>query len=1315
MRTKTESIQSLQALACLPAFAEYLLTQKLTEYVNEQLRLSRELDLPLLQHLSSLSEEELYGMAKASIIEFLNYLAQNRAQEQINASIQNWQDNNLPMVDKDDIIAEDISLTNYIRKRSFLHFLPAYSQDTGHMISLIQEIDLFLLQSERALTRTYISLLKNRIDEHSHFIEKITDTSPGVIYVYDVINHREIYTNKIVNDTLGYQQDEFINMGSNFVQEVIHPDDIEVIRKHEQAFADIRDGEIRSVKYRVKNKSGEYRWMRTYETVFKRNEQGQVNQKIGIAIDVHQQKITADQLRKSEEALLEAQEIAQLGSFTWDLESDTSTTSPQTDKILEIKNNDFKDFLNKVHPDDQQKVTDALKRMVQSGHFECEFRYLGKEVEKTIWTKGLISFKDSKPSVMTGTVMDITERSAILSSLRKNEQLYRQAEALTHIGNYKWDLKTNDLKWSDELFRIYGLNPQSDQITYSIAESYIHPDDKELVQANIQEALNSQSTFDFYFRIIAQNSLQKILHARGSIELDNSGAPFAIIGTVQDETEKQTLIRQLKHNEFLYKQAEELANMGNWNWDLKTNKVEWTDQLYRIYGLEPQSEEISIERFLSFVHPEDKEKVVSGLNITNERHLDQVFRIISQDGRTKTLRSIAQVHTDDQGQPIYVIGTERDITEKQNLIDKLQNSERLYKQAQALAHIGNWVLDLRTKEYIWSDEMYQIYEIEKGQEISFDDWTAFITPQEREEVLSFMEECINEKKPYDKIHRVILRDGTMKNLHRKGELVFNEVGQPIRMIGTTQDVTEQQRIQQELKDNQTFIKKIADATPSIIASYNINTGKYVFISEGIYKLLGYHASEVLAKGVEFFQNIIHPDDLGPLLEKNNTAIAHANSGVAPNDMVVEFNYRMRHQNGQYRWFHTYGTIFDRNELGLVEHVLNISLDITDQVNATRKIEEQEHFIQHIADASPTILYVFDVPSNSIAYTNREVYFVLGYTPEDMVEMGPEVVTNLYHPEDFELLPERRESTKRFQHRDSMMQYECRIKTIDGEYKWMLVREIIFKTDEEGKVLQLLGAALDISKRKDMERTILQNAFQLQQSNASLEEFAYVASHDLKEPLRKISTFGDRLIATQSDRLSDDGKIYLNKIIDASQRMQTMISDLLTVSMITGDRSYERYSLQSILQDVLQTLEYKTEQKNALIQADTLPEANIIPSQFRQLFQNLLSNSLKFVRDGVQPVITIRHQFISSDDVAGYQLPKAEQYLKLVFQDNGIGFEEEYAGKIFAIFQRLHGRSEYEGTGIGLAICKKIVEHHGGVIFASGIPNQGATFTIILPA
>jgi PAS domain S-box-containing protein len=1311
-----ETGTSLEDLHYLPAFAQYLLTHRLDELSRLQIQISREIHIPLLKRFEGLTEEKILEINTRGLKETLICLAQNKAKLQIETAVQKWKKNRLPLVQKDEIVAEDITLITYIRKKSFLFFLPDYSSETEEIIEIIKELDLFLMEGETIATNLYIELLKQRIDEHSHFIEKITNTSPGIIYVYDVVNNKELYANQASTEYLGFRLEDITEMGDKFVETLIHPDDLAALKQYEQEFKTTKDGEIRSFKYRIRNSKGEYRWLRTYETVFKRNEQGELIEKIGIAIDVHEQKITADQLKERESELLEAQEIAQLGSFKWDFLENKSEGSPQTKKILEDDLTDYKAFLNKVHPDDKRKVEQAIEEALKTGVYECEYRYLGHENEKLIWSRGIVSFKDGKPVCLYGTVMDTTERHKLLQRLQENESLHKQAEALTHIGNYKWDLLTNEVKWSDELYRIHGLEPQSKSLTFDLVESLTLPEEREFVHNEIQKALKSKEAFDFYFRIPSKHGEPKILHARGSIKTDDSGKPVSVIGTVQDVTEKQTLFSQLSHSEKIYQQAEALANMGNWSMDMKTKKLKWSYQLYKIYGLDSESEEMTTEKYLSFVHPDDKKMVEESLaTLMEEKKCDYTFRIITRDGQLKILRCIAYIETDEKGVPVLAIGTEDDVTERENLIASLEERDRLYKQAQALVHMGNWSMDLQTRKLTWSDEMYNIYELPRDADISNQHWANFIHPDEKEDVLNYLDTCIRNKHPYDKTHRIVLPDGKIKTLHRKAELITDKEGNVIKMVGTTQDVTEQQRIQQELKDNQTFIQKITDAAPSIIASYNVNTNKYVFISGGLKKLLGYSTKDVMDQGTAFFVSLIHPDDLEELQQKNAEALREANAHPEKNDFIIEFTYRIRHANNHYRWFHTYGTIFDRNIEGKVEHVLNISIDVTEQKEATQRIKEQEHFIQQIADASPTILYLFDAERQSIVYINREIFFVLGYLPDEIQEAGEEVTSLLYHPDEYHLLPERRQSDRRFQQVDSMVQYECRLKSRDGDWRWFLIREIVFKTDEHGHIKQILGAALDIHKRKEMERTILQNATQLEQSNASLEEFAYVASHDLKEPLRKISTFGDRLVATHADTLSPEGKIYLKKIVDASQRMQIMISDLLSISMISGNRQFEKYSLQKILEETLQTLEFKIEQKNALIKSDPLPEAYIIPSQFRQLFQNLLSNSLKFAKEDVQPVITISYSIVTEKEMTHYQVAEAKYYHKLEISDNGIGFENEFAGKIFAIFQRLHGRSEYEGSGIGLAICKKIVEHHGGIIYASGVPEVGATFTIILPA
>ncbi|MGZ3848940.1 MAG: PAS domain-containing protein, partial [Flavisolibacter sp.] len=1130
METTSKTRPSLHRLLHLPAFAQYLLEHKLDELARIQLQISREVDIPLLKLFGNLPPEQLLEVSRQRLAELLTFLAQNRAGEQIALAVQNWKKNRLPFVQKDDIVAEDITLITYLRKKSFLYFLPDYCPETGQMIEIIKEIDLFLLEGETAATNLYIQLLKERIDEHSHFIEKITNTSPGIIYVYDVIHNKELYANKTSAEFLGYQPEEIMSMGEKFVETLIHPDDIPALRAYEADFLNTRDGEIRSLKYRIRNNREEYRWLRTYETVFKRTPEGAVSQKIGIAIDVHEQKITAEQLQQREAELLEAQEIAQLGSFTWFLDGHSNQVSPQTKKILEADMVSREDFLGRVHPGDREKVERALEAALQTGKFETECRYRGEKDEKILWTRGRVNFREGRPFALHGTVMDITEKQRLLEQLQENSSLYQQAQALTHIGNFIWDLDSQQIVWSDEMYRIYDLEPSPGKLTFAAIESFVHPEDRLTVQQTLEGAIQHRKPFDFHFRIQTQKGREKILHAQGKVREEGGGKSLSLIGTTQD------------------------------------------------------------------------------------------------------------------------------VTEKQQLIEDLRKSETLYKQAQHLAGLGNWALDLRTGDYTWSDEMFRIFELSPDIKMSFSQWEQYVHPEDRAQVVANHQASLKNHQPYEQIYRIIMPDGRLKILHRKAGFEFDRNGEAIHMIGTTQDVTVQQKVQQELRENQTFIRKITDATPSIITSYNVNTGKYVFISEGLEKLLGYTIAEGMEKGLAFFMSLVHPEDLPELREKQERYLKEANAFPDKRDPVVEHTYRLQHKHGHYCWIHTYSTIFDRNHEGRVEHVLNISLDVTEQREATLKIAEQEHFIQQIADASPTILYLYEVDSQRIVYINREIFFVLGHLPDEVLEMGAAFTEQLYHPDDLHLLPARKQSQKNFQQVDSMIQYECRLKSKEGDWRWFLVREIVFKTDEKGQVKQVLGAALDINRRKEMEKTILQNALLLEQSNASLEEFAYVASHDLKEPLRKISTFGDRLTASQMDKLSPEGRTYLTKIVEASQRMQTMINDLLSISMISGNHSFEKCSLQEILEETLQTLEFKIEQLNARIEADPLPEAHIIPSQFRQLFQNLLSNSLKFVRENTQPIITIRYALVSSQEVVHYQLAQADHYHKIEFSDNGIGFE-----------------------------------------------------------
>jgi PAS domain S-box-containing protein len=253
---------------------------------------------------------------------------------------------------------------------------------------------------------------------------------------------------------------------------------------------------------------------------------------------------------------------------------------------------------------------------------------------------------------------------------------------------------------------------------------------------------------------------------------------------------------------------------------------------------------------------------------------------------------------------------------------------------------------------------------------------------------------------------------------------------------------------------------------------------------------------------------------------------------------------------------------------------------------------------------------------------------------------------------------------------------------------------------------------DVTQTVRAEEGLRQYAAKLERSNRELQDFASIASHDLQEPLRKIEAFGDRLVAKCADELSDTGRLYVDRMQDAAGRMRSLINDLLTYSRVTTKaRPFVPVELDRVAREVMSDLQVAIEQADARVELAELPVVEADPTQMRQLLQNLLSNALKFRRHGVRPEVHIAARLYTGNRSAH---KVARRLCDVSVADNGIGFKPDYAERIFGIFQRLHGRSEYPGTGIGLATCRKILERHGGTITASGEPGRGATFVFTLP-
>jgi PAS domain S-box-containing protein len=314
--------------------------------------------------------------------------------------------------------------------------------------------------------------------------------------------------------------------------------------------------------------------------------------------------------------------------------------------------------------------------------------------------------------------------------------------------------------------------------------------------------------------------------------------------------------------------------------------------------------------------------------------------------------------------------------------------------------------------------------------------------------------------------------------------------------------------------------------------------------------------------------------------------------------------------------------------------------------------------------------------------------------------------------------------------------EFRVIWPDATIHWLLGKGEIIQYDEQQQPLRMLGVNIDITSRKEDEERLaamVQNVqemnstleakveerteilrqlnIELQRSNQELQDFAYVASHDLQEPLRKIQAFGNLLEEEYGDVLKG-GKSYLNRMRNAATRMRVLIDDLLTFSRVTTQAvPFIQVDLNTVLNEVIDDLATRLQITNGHIEAGSLPIIDADGRQMYQMFQNLLNNALKFHQPGIPPIVNITATI--KEDPAS-EAPQPEQICLITIQDNGIGFEEKYLDRIFTVFQRLHGKNEYEGTGIGLAVVRKIIERHNGSISATSSPGNGATFLVTLP-
>jgi PAS domain S-box-containing protein len=557
-------------------------------------------------------------------------------------------------------------------------------------------------------------------------------------------------------------------------------------------------------------------------------------------------------------------------------------------------------------------------------------------------------------------------------------------------------------------------------------------------------------------------------------------------------------------------------------------------------------------------------------------------------------------------------------------------------------------------------------------------------------------------------------DGIRLNVMPYPQPILDSRGQIAGAVNLLIDVTELRRTGKALIESEERFRTLADQSPIIVWMTDVN-GKWNYANRQWMQFTGKPHQD----GIEIsWTHQVHPDDRQHAVtswgkafearEKFQCIIRYADKTGSYINAQITGNprYSLQGQFVGYIGIIQDITLQESLKATLETLVAERTRDLVRKNEELRQSEERYH--RMIAEVQDYAIILLD-QNGIIENWNKGAEKIKGYSAYEIIGKSFKV---FYSDEDQESkLPERLIDEAKENGRATHEGWRVRK---DGAKFWGSI-VITSLHDDNNNLIGFSKVTRDLTEKRNADLELVEKNRELETMNQDLSSFAYVSSHDLQEPLRKIQTFAARISEIEGEKLSEKGKDYFQRMQNAALRMQTLIEDLLSYSRTnTAEKKFEMTDLNQLLKEVQSELAETIDEKKAVIQASPLPILNVIPFQTKQLLSNILSNALKFSKADEPPRINITTDLVKGKNTKNSHVDQNRSYRHIAIRDNGIGFEPEHTQKIFEVFQRLHGRSEYSGTGIGLAICKKIMDNHHGLITAESELDQGATFHLYFP-
>ncbi|MDZ4798441.1 MAG: PAS domain S-box protein [Bryobacteraceae bacterium] len=1033
-------------------------------------------------------------------------------------------------------------------------------------------------------------------------------------------------------------------------------------------------GQVVSYSTQVCGRDAQMRDLQTTLTPL-RNETGAVNGVIALSVDVTERNRAEITLRASEERHRFLAESIPQCVWTRGHDGRINYVNPHWTEYtgLTLEESRMDGWLDLVHPDDEAPLREAMAQRLEGKPYEVEFRFRRASDGALRWhlARGRYLNDQSGEAQWMGIAVDIHGRKESEDAIRESERRYSTLVSAVPALVWSADADGNNT-WVSEQWTTYTGQASKDGVGVDWAKP-IHPEDADRWAAAWADSVRTGQPFELEYRIVNCTGEARWFLCR-TLPVKNGDGRMQWLGTCTDIDDRRRAEEALRHTNATLTAFIRACPLAVTVLDEDGTIRLWNPAAEALYGW-PEAE--AIGRYHPAIPPamrgafqENVRRVLAGQPLLGAETVR-----LRRDGTTFMGQSwTAAVGGGDGSRQLISIVA--DVTERIRAEAAIRETEQRFRTMADQAPVLVWVADT-SGMFTWVNRPWLEFTGRMPLEEYGRAWLEGVHPDDAGVWDDCRSEAWEKRTAFSFEFRLRRHDGEFRWILVRAVPLVASDGTFNGYIGSCIDLTERRQAENALRESEERLRLALSAADMATWDWDLGTGDVTW-SKNLADLSGLGGNP---PDFDSAMGTVHPDDLPRVLA--------AVEGSVTQGLPYECEYRAVHPDGRIEWILGKGHVV-RDESGDVKRLIGVALDVTARREADQALRESEERLRMAKEAAELGIWEWDIKTGQVKWS-QEIYRFIG------VEPGPEFLTldfwkDCVHASDREMAIA---AGLRAVETGQLLSIEFRVVRRDGAVRWLLSRGRPVM-DESGERTRMIGVNIDVTERRETEE-------KLRQTNAELEQYAFAASHDLQEPLRIVMLYSQLLTRRVGDQFDAETRRHFENIRLAASRMQMLIDDLLSYSRILaeGERAFAPVSMDAVLEVASQACKAAVDEADGVIEAEELPVVHGDYNALVGVLQNLISNAVKYRVKDVAPRVEVRAE-------------READWWHFRVSDNGIGINPAYHTRIFGVFKRLHGK-EVPGTGIGLAICKRTVEQHGGKIWVEGKEGEGSTFHFTLPA